>query len=520
MKIITAKEAAQLIADGSVLGSDGFLGITVAEEIFSAIGQRIKEENSPKDLTLFHVAGQGPGSSMDAYGFNHFAKEGVVKRLIGGHWNVIPALRDMIPENKFEAFNLPQGTLSQLIRAMAAKRPGLITKVGLKTFVDPRVEGGKANDLTKASPDQLVEVIEIDGEEYLRYKPIPLDFCIIRGTYADERGNISFEKEASPVNATSLAQAAHNNGGTVIVQVEKIVQTGALDPKLVKIPGIYVDYVVIGKPENQKQNIAEVFNGAYSGQYRVPVAAVEPLPMSVRKIIVRRAAMELVPHAVINLGIGIPEGVAAVAAEEGISEHLNLTVEAGPVGGIPAGGGNFGAATNPDAILDEALQFDFYDGGGIDVAFLGLAQTDKFGNINVSKFGPRVAGCGGFINITQNAKKVVFCGSFTAGGADVIAKDGELMIQKEGKIRKFVDVVDQITFSGEYAKETGQPVIYVTERAVFEMRPEGMTLTEIAPGVDLEKDVISLMAFKPIIAKDLTTMDSRIFHEKPMGLTI
>lgn len=518
MKVITAREAAQLIPNNCVLASDGFLGIMVAEEIYTEIDRRIQEEGAPKGLTLFHISGQG--DSATAYGLNHFSADGVVKRVIGGHWNIIPDLRDKISSNQIEGFNLPQGTLCHMVRDMAAKRPGTITRVGLKTFVDPRVEGGKANDLTKASPDQLVELIHIDGQEYLRYKPINLDFCILRGTYADEKGNISFEKEAATLNATSLAQAVHNCGGTVIVQVERLAQAGSLDPKLVKIPGIYVDYVVVAHPEFSKQTPDEVFNPSYSGQLQVPMSSLTPMPMDVRKAVARRAAMELVPNAVLNLGIGMPEGVAAVAAEEGLSQHLNLTVEAGPVGGIPAGGRSFGASANPDAILDEGYQFDFYDGGGIDVAFLGLAQTDRMGNINVSKFGPRVAGCGGFINITQNAKKVVFCGTFTAGGAKLSIKDGHLIIEREGSVRKFVNMVDQITFSGEYARSIGQPVLYITERAVFQLFPEGLTLIEIAPGVDLHRDVLDLMDFEPLISQNLKQMDERIFRPEKMGLSI
>lgn len=518
MKVITAREAAKLIPDGCVLASDGFLGIMVAEEIYTEIDKRIQEEGAPKGLTLFHISGQG--DSATSFGLNHFSADGVVKRVIGGHWNIIPDLRDKISANKIEGFNFPQGTISHMIRDIAAKRPGTITRVGLKTFVDPRVEGGKANDLTKASPDQLVELIQIDGQEYLRYKPLHLDYGILRGTYADEKGNISFEKEAATLNATSLAQAVHNCGGKVIVQVERLAQAGSLDPKLVKIPGIYVDYVVVAQPQYSKQTPAEDFNPSYTGHLRVPMNAWEPMPMSTRKIIARRAAMELVPHAVLNLGIGMPEGVASIAAEEGLSEHLNLTVEAGPVGGIPAGGSSFGASSNPDAILDEGYQFDFYDGGGIDVAFLGLAQADRSGNINVSKFGPRVAGCGGFINITQNSKKVVFCGTFTAGGAKISVVNGKLVIEQEGNLRKFVEKVDQITFSGEYAQSINQPVLYITERAVFQLRPEGLTLTEIAPGVELQRDILDLMEFKPLVATDLKEMDSRIFRDEKMRLTL
>lgn len=518
MKVISAYEAAQLIEDGVTLGCDGFVGIQVAEEIYTAIEKRTLEEGSPKDLTLFHISGQG--DSGPDKGLCHFKKEGTIKRIVGGHWNILPSIRDQISENKIEGINLPQGTICHMIRDMAAGRPGTITNVGLQTFVDPRVEGGKVNDAAKASPDEFVELIELDGREYLRYKPIKLDVCILRGTYADEKGNISLEKEAVTLNATSLAQAAHNQGGIVIVQVLDIVKEGQLDPRLVKIPGIYVDYVVVAKPENHWQTYGQFYNPAFSGEKRVPTASVAPLAMDVRKIITRRCAMELKPNSVLNLGVGMPEGVAIVAAEEGIAEGLNLSVEAGVNGGIAAGGPDFGAATNPDAILDEAYQFDFYDGGGIDIAFLGIGQCDAEGNINVSKFGTRYAGCGGFINITQNTNRVIFCGSFTAGGTKLEAEDEKLKILNEGKIQKFIPKVDQITFSGNYAREHGQKILYVTERAVFEMREEGMTLIEIAPGVDLEKDVLANMGFKPVIADDLKIMDERIFRPEKMGLTV
>ena len=342
--------------------------------------------------------------------------------------------------------------------------------------------------------------------------------AVIRASFADTHGSCSFQREGVYAEALAQAQAARNSGGTVIVQVEKIVEHGSLDTRLVRIPGIYVDVLVVARPENHMQTFGTQYDPAFSGEVRVPLDSLAPLPMGERKIVARRAAMELVPHAVTNLGIGMPEGVAAVAAEEGLP-GLILTTEVGGIGGVPAGGKDFGAATNVDCVLEQPAQFDFYDGGGLDVAFLGLAQMDVHGNINVSKFGPKIAGCGGFINITQNAKKVVYCGTFTAGGLKVGVEDGKLIIRQEGKVRKLIPQVEQVTFSGEYAAKQGQPVLYVTERAVFQLTPEGVELKEIAPGVDLQKDVLDQMDFTPIV-RDVKTMDSRIFREEPMGLAL
>lgn len=508
----TVEEAVSMIKDGSVVAVEGFVGVGHPEEITSGMEKIFLEKGAPRDLTLIYAAGQGDTKDR---GLNHLAHEGLLKRIIGGHWALAPKLQKMALENKVEAYNLPQGVIAQLFRDIAAKKVGVITHVGLKTFIDPRVEGGKLNEVTK---DDIVKVVNIEGKERLFYPSIPIDVAILRATYADEKGNLSMEKEAATLEAVSMAQAAKNSGGIVIAQVESIVKAGSLDPKLVKIPAFYVDAVVVAKPENHTQTFGEVYNPSYTGDVKVPVDAVKPMAMNERKIISRRAAMELTPDVAVNLGIGLPEGIANVANEEGIGDMMTLTVEAGPVGGVPAGGQSFGASTNVDCILDEPYQFDFYDGGGLDIAFLGLAQCDKAGNVNVSKFGPKIAGCGGFINITQNSKKVVYCGTFTAGGLKVEVKDSKLVIKQEGRTKKFIPQVEQITFSGDYAKESGQQVMYITERAVFELRAEGLVLTEIAPGMDLEKDVLALMDFKPIVAKDLKTMDARIFREEVMGL--
>lgn len=512
-KVITPQEAANLIQDGDRVVMSGFIGMCHPQEVTYAIEDRFLETGHPKDLDLLFPTNVGDGT--DKLGMNHLAHEGLVRSIVGGHWNLIPALQKLVTENKVQAWNLPIGTLAQLMREIAAKRPGVITKIGLHTFVDPRLQGGKMNDITT---EDLVEVMEIDGEEYLRYKPFKkINVGIIRGTYADENGNMSMDKEAAILEALAMAEAVKNTGGIVIVQVEDVVKAGSLDPKAVKVPGILVDYIVKGTPENHWQTYLDPYKPEFSGQIKKPLNALEPMPLNARKVVSRRAAMELTPNAVINLGIGMPEGIANVANEEGLP-GLKMTVEAGNIGGVPASGVGFGAAVNPECTVDSPSMFDFYDGGGLDQAFLGLAECDSKGNINVSRFGPKIAGCGGFINITQSTPVVVFCGTFTAKGLKEKIGNGVLEIIQEGQVKKFKKDVEQITFSSEFATQAGQKVLYVTERAVFELRDGVFTLTEIAPGIDLQKDVLDQMEFVPAIAEDLKEMDPRLFMEEKMGI--
>jgi len=510
-KIVSAAEAAAVIRAGDTVSVSGFVGIGTPDELLAAIERRFLDTGEPAGLTLVFAA--APGDSGER-GLNRLAHPGLVRRGVGGHWALVPKLGKMAVDNEIEAYNLPLGCIAQLYRDIAARRPGLVSRVGLRTFVDPRLGGGKINERTT---EDLVSLVTIEGAEYLLYKAFPIHVALIRGTTADTAGKITMEREALTLDVLPAAMAAKNSGGLVIAQVERIAQEGSLDARRVQVPGVLVDCVVLAAPEHHWQTYGTAHNGALSGQIRVPMDRIAPLPLDERKVIARRAALELPPGGVVNLGIGMPEGVAAVAAEERVLKYLTLTAEPGVIGGMPQGGLDFGAALNPDAVIQQNQQFDFYDGGGLDMACLGMAQVDGEGNVNVSRFGGRLAGAGGFINISQNARKVVFAGTFTTGGLQIAVEDGRLRIVREGRSRKFIEAVEQVTFSGAYAAETGQPVFYVTERCVLRRTAEGVELAEVAPGVDIDRDILAHMGFRPIV-RDPRPMDPRLFRPEPMGL--
>jgi propionate CoA-transferase len=511
MQLLSARQAAELVQTGdSVLVSGSGGGHAIPEAILEAIEQRFLTSGTPRDLCLIHVVGLGDHA---AKGAARFAHAGMLRRSITSALVDSPVLSDLAMQDKIESYTLPQGVMAQIMRDMAAGRPGLITRTGLHSFVDPRHGGARQSPSAR---EDLIALMEIDGKEWLRFKPFSLDVVLLRGTTADEDGNITMEQEAIPGEMISSAQAARRQGAAVVVQVKRLARRGTLPQKLVKIPGILVDYVVVD-PE-QRQTYHTNYSPSYAGELRVPLNGMRCMPFDHRKIIARRAAMELVPGAVCNLGAGISTGISTIAAEEEILDLIVLTNEQGFIGGAPLTGRDSGAAENYDAMVDEPYQFDFYDGGGLDVAFLSAAEVDPAGNVNVSRFGSRIVGIGGFINISQNARKVVFSGTFTAGGLQVACEGGRLRIISEGRHSKFVEHIEQVCYNSAFAQEEGRSALFVTERCVFRAVNGMLELTEVAPGVDVQRDVLDRMAFRPAVSRTMKTMDARLFAPEPMGL--
>ncbi len=519
MNRISAEQAAALVQDGQTVVCAGFVGAGHAEVVTSALEQRFLQIGSPRDLTLVYAAGQGDKLSR---GVNHFGHAGLVKRIIGGHWISAPRLGRLVQDDLVEAYNLPQGVITHLYRAIAGGKAGVLTPIGLHTFVDPRHGGARLTPRTRAS---VVELVHIGGSEQLFYPSFPVHVALIRATTADERGNLTTEHEPFHQDLLAIAQAAHNSGGIVIAQVKRVVPAGELDPNLVRVPGILVDHLVVSEGEDDHwMTFGEKHNDDYlsASQRLSRIPASQPAgsftPLDVRKIVQRRALLELaaLSRPVVNLGVGMPAGMGQVAREEGI-EGFTLTLESGPIGGTPADKLSFGCSAHPEAVIDHAAMFDFYDGGGLDIAFLGLAEFDPLGNVNVSRFGDVISGVGGFINITQSTKRVVFMGTLTAGGLRVRAADGRLTLQHEGRVGKLVPAVSHLSFNGPYVASLGRQVRYITERAVFELLDGQLVLIEIAPGIDLQQDVLGVIGAPVAVSPHLRTMDARIFRDGPMN---
>ena len=536
--LCSADEAVSLIDDGMTVVSGGFVGAAHPEALSAAVERRFLNEGHPRGLTLVYAAGQGDGKTR---GLNHFGHEGLLRRVIGGHWGLLPKIGRLAIENKIEAYCFPQGVVCQLLRDIAAGRPGCLTHVGLGTFIDPAQRGGRLNEV---SPEGLIERVELLGKTWLLYKAFPVHIGLIRATAADPFGNLVMDEEAVLGEVLPIAQSVHNCGGKVLAQVKRLLGEPA-PPNRVRVPGVLVDHIVVSGEGEHDLTFGEADNRSYytsrptSSVIPHPVLRTprleEPLtlfpqsrgegtgsghaqmseflesfPLDERRVIAVRACDELHAGAIANIGIGMPEGIARIAAERGLLEAVTLTVESGPIGGMPAGGLSFGASVYPQAIIDQPAQFDFYDGGGLDFAALGAAQVDRFGNVNVSRFGSRLAGVGGFVNISQNARRLVFCGTFTSDGLEVEVSSGRLTIRREGRIQKFVDQVEQVSFCGEVARQKSQNVLYVTERAVFRLTPDGLELIEVAPGIDVQRDVLDQMTFVTIV-RDVRPMSSQVF---------
>lgn len=511
-KIISSGDAVKLIADGATVAFGGMGLAGWPQTIAKAIADSYRETGHPCGLHLRQGASIGDWRER---GTTTLGLEGLVSSWIGAHVGSSENMRNLVQENKIQAYCLPQGVIVNLWREIAAKRPGLITKVGLGTFVDPRVDGGKFNAVTKKD---IVKVVEFDGEEYLFYPSYPVNVALIRATECDEDGNMTLEHDGFLYEALQIAMAAKNSGGIVIVQTEYLASKGMLQPRKVQVPAAMVDYVVVAESKDdcwQGENV--YYEPSFSGEIKIPLEEIPRLPLDERKIIARRCAVEIEKGAIANLGYGMPANVASVLAEYDASDYMTLTTEGGVFGGVPAVKANFGNTYNPEAMINHSEMFNYYDGGGLNVTVLGLAQTDEYGNVNVTRFGGRLIGCGGFVNISQNTPKCIFMGSFS-NGAKIAIEDGKLSILQEGKHKKFIKNVECISFSGKYAAENKQEVLYITERGVFKLIDGKMTLTEIAPGLDLQKDILEQMDFVPEISSELKIMDTGMFTENWEGI--
>lgn len=516
---VNATQVAASIEDGQALLTVGMTLAGASEAVLAAIESRYLLTGHPRGLTLVHCAGQSDRQG----GIQHLAHEGLVRRIVGSHWGLAPRWMDMISDDVVEAYCLPQGQMTHWLRSVAGGLPGHLTSVGLGTFIDPLQGGGKMNDRTQVAPD-LIHRVRVAHEEYLWIKAIPIDWAFIRGTQSDSRGNISAEEEPMKLELLPAVFATRRFDGQVVAQVKHVVPRGTLNPRQVEVPGAHVAFVVeVSDPAvSHRQTSSWILKPSYAQIGWDP--AIENVdssrPLDVRRVIGRRAVWELQPGAILNLGTGIPNDViGSELLAEGVSDLVTLTVESGVYGGRPTGGVDFGIAEHPDALIEHPYQFDFYGGRGVDVTFMGFGETDATGNVNATKLGRLATGAGGFIDITQNAKKVVFCGTFTAQGINVeFDGRGEMTIRGEGHVRKFVSAVQQISFNGRQGIARGQEVVLVTERAVFILTERGWRLDEIAPGVDLEQDVLAHMDFKPDVSPTLHTMSSQIFRRGLLGL--
>ena len=518
-KQITAQQAVELVKDGCTLTTMGFNGFGCPEDLIMSLAERYDRTGHPLDLKLVKCTSQGDGKGR---GVSHLAaKPGMFREVILTHMGYDPGLRKLAAEEGAAFFMLPLGNLMQLFRAIAGGLPGAIATTGIGTFADPRNGGGKANQKAKDSGKEIVSLVELGGQECLFYPSFPIDVCFIRATLGDESGNLSIRDEAMSIEQFDVAAAVHNSGGIVIAQVDRVVKTGTIPTKDVLIHGFMVDYLVEGRPEYSKQSfVTDLFRPEIAGLATVPAAGFGALDLGPRKVCCRRAAMELRPNSLINLGIGMPGGIGSVAEEEGIAHLLTLSMECGPIGGIPLGGIDFGAAVNPEAMYRMADILQLYDGGALDMAVLGFAEADAAGSVNAHSFSGRTVGAGGFIDITQNVKKLCFMGTFTAGKEQDIAIENDgVVIRASGKQKKFLDRVEAITFSGPEAVRKGQEVLYITERAVFRLTDKGLVLAEIARGADLRRDILDQMEFAPVVPEEIPFMDARLFREGPMGLT-